>query len=101
MDNRCTRIFWDAAVILSATHGFLTQIKKASAEGEDAWKEAGTKAGIQVWRIVQFKVQSIGGRCCMCNLGQMLMGGGTSGHYKQVSMDVAGMLAVPIWLKNA
>lgn len=35
---------------------FFSQIKKASAEGEDAWKEAGTKEGLQVWRIVQFKV---------------------------------------------
>ena len=34
----------------------VSQIKKASAEGEDAWKEAGTKEGLQVWRIVQFKV---------------------------------------------
>lgn len=32
------------------------EIKKASAQGEDAWKEAGTKEGVQVWRIVKFKV---------------------------------------------
>ena len=32
------------------------QIKKASAECEDAWKGAGTKVGLQVWRIVKFKV---------------------------------------------
>lgn len=31
-------------------------IKKASAESEDAWKEAGEKEGLQIWRIVQFKV---------------------------------------------
>ncbi len=32
------------------------QIKKASAECEDAWKGAGEKEGLQIWRIVQFKV---------------------------------------------
>lgn len=32
------------------------QIKKASAECEDAWKGAGTKVSVQVWRIVKFKV---------------------------------------------
>ena len=37
---------------------FFSQIKKASAEGEDAWKGAGTKEGLQVWRIVQFKVHA-------------------------------------------
>ncbi|KAH9518580.1 hypothetical protein Btru_005701 [Bulinus truncatus] len=31
-------------------------IKKASAGTEAAWKGAGTKPGLQVWRIVQFKV---------------------------------------------
>ena len=36
----------------------LVQIKKASAQGEDAWKEAGTKEGVQVWRIVKFKVRN-------------------------------------------
>ena len=34
----------------------LPQIKKASAECEDAWKSAGEKEGLQIWRIVQFKV---------------------------------------------
>ena len=33
-----------------------TQIKQASAQGEEAWKGAGTKVGLQVWRIVKFKV---------------------------------------------
>lgn len=37
---------------------FFSQIKKASAEGEDAWKGAGTKEGLQVWRIVKFKVHA-------------------------------------------
>ncbi|XP_053380634.1 gelsolin-like protein 2 [Mercenaria mercenaria] len=31
-------------------------IKKASAEMEPAWKNAGTKPGLQIWRIVKFKV---------------------------------------------
>lgn len=31
-------------------------VKKASASTEEAWKGAGTKPGVQVWRIVQFKV---------------------------------------------
>ena len=34
----------------------MQQIKKASAEGEDAWKNAGENVGLQIWRIVQFKV---------------------------------------------
>ena len=37
-------------------HIYSLQIKKASAECEDAWKGAGTKVGVQVWRIVKFKV---------------------------------------------
>ncbi|XP_052781812.1 gelsolin-like protein 1 [Mya arenaria] len=32
------------------------QVKKASALGEPAWKEAGTKPGLQIWRIVKFQV---------------------------------------------
>lgn len=32
------------------------KIKEASAHGEDAWKGAGIKVGVQVWRIVKFKV---------------------------------------------
>lgn len=35
----------------------LLQIKKASAQGEDAWKGAGKTEGLQVWRIVKFKVR--------------------------------------------
>lgn len=34
----------------------MLQIKKANAEGEDAWKGAGKEEGLQIWRIVQFKV---------------------------------------------
>ena len=36
------------------------QVKKASAETEPAWKGAGSKVGMQIWRIVKFKV-SLGG----------------------------------------
>lgn len=32
------------------------QVKKASAETEKAWAGAGQKVGIQIWRIVKFKV---------------------------------------------
>jgi len=32
------------------------KVKKESAETEKAWKNAGTKLGTQVWRIVKFKV---------------------------------------------
>ncbi|XP_021369925.1 gelsolin-like protein 1 [Mizuhopecten yessoensis] len=32
------------------------QVKKESAETEPAWKKAGEKVGIQIWRIVKFKV---------------------------------------------
>jgi gelsolin len=31
-------------------------VKKASAETEEAWKDAGSTVGIQIWRIVKFKV---------------------------------------------
>ncbi|XP_031564932.1 gelsolin-like protein 1 [Actinia tenebrosa] len=31
-------------------------VKKESAEGEAAWENAGTEVGIQIWRIVKFKV---------------------------------------------
>lgn len=31
-------------------------VKKSSAETEPAWKNAGTKPGLQIWRIVKFKV---------------------------------------------
>ncbi|KAL4219351.1 hypothetical protein ACF0H5_021931 [Mactra antiquata] len=31
-------------------------VKKSSAETEQAWKHAGTKVGLQIWRIVNFKV---------------------------------------------
>ncbi|KAK6176075.1 hypothetical protein SNE40_014431 [Patella caerulea] len=34
------------------------QVKKESAETEPAWKNAGKKVGIQIWRIVKFKVTS-------------------------------------------
>ena len=48
------------ALLLSISFDFHTlQIKKASAECEDAWKGAGTKVGVQVWRIVKFKVYSL------------------------------------------
>ncbi|XP_052082812.1 gelsolin-like protein 2 [Mytilus californianus] len=32
------------------------EIKKSSAEKEPAWKKAGLKPGIQIWRIVKFQV---------------------------------------------
>lgn len=32
------------------------QVKKAAALGEPAWKDAGTKPGLQIWRIVKFIV---------------------------------------------
>ncbi|KAL5014039.1 hypothetical protein ScPMuIL_008309 [Solemya velum] len=32
------------------------QVKKASAQTEPAWKNAGQKPGLQIWRIVKFKV---------------------------------------------
>lgn len=32
------------------------QVKKESAEQEPAWKNAGTKVGLQIWRIVNFEV---------------------------------------------
>lgn len=32
------------------------QVKKESAEQEPAWKGAGSKVGLQIWRIVDFKV---------------------------------------------
>ena len=31
-------------------------MKKSSAETEPAWNGAGQKVGIQIWRIVKFKV---------------------------------------------
>lgn len=34
------------------------QIKKESAIKETAWKDAGSKTGLQIWRIVDFKVQN-------------------------------------------
>lgn len=34
------------------------QVKKESAEHEPAWKNAGQKVGLQIWRIVKFKVTS-------------------------------------------
>jgi len=33
-------------------------VKKDAAATEVAWKGAGTKVGLQIWRIVQFKVKS-------------------------------------------
>jgi len=32
------------------------QVKKESAQCEPAWQKAGQKVGIQIWRIVKFKV---------------------------------------------
>eukprot|EP00731_Ephydatia_muelleri_P013622 Em0007g932a len=32
------------------------KVKKASAETETAWKDAGKKLGLQIWRIVKFKI---------------------------------------------
>lgn len=37
---------------------FVFQVKKASAETEPAWKGAGQKVGMQIWRIVKFKVSA-------------------------------------------
>lgn len=34
------------------------QVKKESAESEPAWRGAGQKVGVQIWRIVKFKVSS-------------------------------------------
>ncbi|XP_012939160.1 gelsolin-like protein 2 [Aplysia californica] len=34
------------------------QVKKESAQTEPAWKNAGQKVGLQIWRIVKFKVVS-------------------------------------------
>jgi len=34
------------------------QVKKESAEAEPAWKQAGSKVGLQIWRINKFKVES-------------------------------------------
>jgi len=31
-------------------------IKRHAADGEPAWKEAGKEAGVQVWRVEQFKI---------------------------------------------
>lgn len=42
------------------------QVKKASAETEPAWNGAGAGVGIQVWRIVKFKV----GIACVALHGQ-------------------------------
>jgi len=36
-------------------------VKKASAETEKAWKGAGQKVGIKIWRIVKFKVRHAAG----------------------------------------
>ena len=33
------------------------QVKKESAETEPAWQGAGADVGVQVWRIVKFKVE--------------------------------------------
>lgn len=35
---------------------YLVQVKKAAAETEPAWKEAGKGEGLQIWRIVKFNV---------------------------------------------
>ena len=37
---------------------YILQVKKASAETEPAWKGAGSKVGLQIWRIVKFKVSA-------------------------------------------
>ena len=36
--------------------GLERQVKKESAQTEPAWRNAGTKVGLQIWRIVKFKV---------------------------------------------
>lgn len=36
---------------------FDLQVKKESAEGEPAWEAAGQEVGLQIWRIVKFKVK--------------------------------------------
>ena len=33
-----------------------SQVKKESAQTEKAWEGAGQKVGLQIWRIVKFKV---------------------------------------------
>ena len=35
----------------------LVQVKKESAQTEPAWKGAGEKVGLQIWRIVNFKAR--------------------------------------------
>lgn len=34
-------------------------MKKAAAETEKAWKGAGEKPGLEIWRIVKFEVNSV------------------------------------------
>ncbi|XP_030835131.1 gelsolin-like protein 2 [Strongylocentrotus purpuratus] len=34
------------------------EVKKAAAESEPAWKGCGQKTGVQIWRIVKFKVEN-------------------------------------------
>ena len=42
---------------LSEMSILLVQVKKESAQTEPAWKGAGEKVGLQIWRIVNFKAR--------------------------------------------
>jgi hypothetical protein len=46
-------------VILNVVVLLFWQVKKDSAQTEPAWKGAGQKPGIQIWRIKKFKVIQI------------------------------------------
>ena len=52
--NRCAVFLQISSVIFCVR----LQVKKGSAETEPAWKGAGQKVGMQIWRIVKFKVRA-------------------------------------------
>lgn len=49
-------------------HVLCLQVKKESAETEPAWKGAGQAVGMQIWRIVKFKVGLAGWMICCVKL---------------------------------